>query len=73
MIIVTGPQDSDESIGFLAEMAGLLGAVPAFNAVLQWATATVLYCLAGWEKCSAAVADVSLAESFGLDIKYLAV
>ncbi|MEU1254831.1 hypothetical protein ABZ445_16275 [Streptomyces chartreusis] len=54
-------------------MAGLLNGIPAFSAVLQWATATVLYCLAGWEKCPAAVADVTIAESFGLSIYELAV
>lgn len=73
MIIITGPQDTDESLGFLAEMAGLLGAVPAFNAVLQWATATALYCLTGWEKCPLAVADVSIAKAAGLAIHFLSV
>lgn len=73
MIIITGPQDTDESLGFLAEMAGLMGAIPAFSVVLQWATATALYCLRGWEKCPLAVADVTLAESFGLAVHYLSV
>ncbi|MEU3729953.1 hypothetical protein AB0E81_11170 [Streptomyces sp. NPDC033538] len=72
MIIITGPRDTDESIGFLAEMAGLLGAVPAYNAVLQWATATALYCLAGWEKCPLAVADVTMAEAAGMAVHHLA-
>lgn len=69
---MTGPQGSDEEVGFLAEMAGLLGAIPAFAAVLQWATATALYCLTGWEKCPTAVADVTLAEAAGMAIHFLA-
>ncbi|MFE0326283.1 hypothetical protein ACFW08_05640 [Streptomyces sp. NPDC058960] len=73
MIIVTGPQTTDEELGFLAEMAGLFGGIPAYSAALQWATATALYCLAGWEKCPLAVADVTIAEAVGLAIRYLTV
>ncbi|WP_435613305.1 hypothetical protein [Streptomyces sp. bgisy159] len=68
MIIVTGPQSTDDEVGAIAEAAGLLGGVPAYAAVLQWATATALYCLAGWEKCPVAVADVTIAESAGLPV-----
>lgn len=73
MIIVTGPQGTDEEVGHLAEVAGLLDGVPAYSAALQWATATALYCLAGWEKCSLAVADVTIAEACGLTVYQLAV
>jgi len=54
-------------------MAGLFEGVPAYSTVLQWATATALYCLAGWERCPAAVADVSIAETFGLAIRHLSI
>lgn len=73
MIIVTGPRNTGDEIGHLAEMSGLLSAVPAYSAVLQWAAATALYCLAGWEKCPLAVADVTIAEALGLPVHHLAV
>lgn len=73
MIIITGPQDTDEGVELIAEMAGLFEGVPAYSTVLQWATATALYCLAGWERCPAAVADVSIAETFGLAIRHLSI
>lgn len=73
MIIITGPQDTDEAVGLLAEMAGLLEAVPAWSAAVQWAAATALYCLAGWERCPLAVADVSIAEACGLVVTYLSI
>jgi hypothetical protein len=68
LIIVTGPQSTEEEAGLVAETAGLLGGIPAYCAVLQWATATALYRLAGWEKCPVAVADVTIAESRGMSI-----
>lgn len=73
MIIVTGPQSTDDEMGSVVEMAALLDGLPAFSAVVQWATATALYCLAGWEKCSLAVADVTIAEAFGLPVHHLSV
>ena len=68
MIIVTGPQGTDEEVGQLAEAAGLLGGLPAYAATLQWAAATALYCLAGWEHCSIAVADVTIAQACGVEV-----
>lgn len=73
LIIITGPQDTDEAIELIAEMAGLLGGHPAYSAVIQWATATALYCLTGWERCPLAVADVTIAEACGLDVRHLAI
>jgi hypothetical protein len=72
LIVLTGPQGTDDETGYLAEMAGLYGAVPAYDVTGEWATATALYCLAGWEKCSHAVADVTIAETFGLTVYHLA-
>lgn len=73
MIIITGPQSNDDERDLLAEMAGLLGAIPAFLvAAAQWITATALYCLTGWDSCPLAVADVVIAESFGLAAQPLA-
>lgn len=73
MIIITGPRSTDEEVGLVAEMAGLFDAVPAYSAVVQWATATALYRLVGWEACPLAVADVSIAEVCGLPVHDLAV
>lgn len=54
-------------------MAALLGALPAYSAAIQWATVTALYCLAGWETCSLAVADVAVADALGLTVRHLPV
>lgn len=71
MIVVTGPQSTDEECDFLAEVAGYHGAIPAYAAVLQWAAVTAVYCLVGWEACPKAVADVQIAGAFGLDVQEL--
>lgn len=73
MIIITGPQGNDEEVGLIAEVAGLYDGVPAYIAVLQWATATALYCLVGWERCPAAVADVQIAQTAGMVIRHLSI
>lgn len=73
MIIITGPQDTDEQRGQLDEMAGLLGACTVSSGDVPWADVTDLYCLAGWESCPLAVADVKIAALFGLTITPLAV
>ncbi|KUN16462.1 hypothetical protein AQJ23_45125 [Streptomyces antibioticus] len=71
MIIVTGPQATDEGRRFIAETAELLDGVPAWSAAIQWAAVTALYCLPGWEACALAVADVTIAEALDLPIKHL--
>ncbi|MFG3014353.1 hypothetical protein ACGFZB_28820 [Streptomyces cinerochromogenes] len=73
MIIITGPQGTDEERGLIAEMAGFHQGLPAYEVVGRWAIATVLYCLAGWECCPVAVADVQIAETLGLPVFLLAV
>ena len=72
MIIVTGPQTTDDEVGDVVEMAAFLGGIPAYSAAIQWATVTALYCLGGWEKCPLAVADVDVAEALGLTVRHLA-
>ncbi|MFJ3248370.1 hypothetical protein [Streptomyces sp. NPDC086782] len=37
-----------------------------------WGDVTDLYCLEGWESCPLAVADVKIAELFGLTVTYIA-
>ncbi|WP_425842190.1 hypothetical protein [Streptomyces fractus] len=71
MIIITGPQSSDEDRETLADAASIFNALPAFKVVAQWVAATVLYCLSGWESCPRAVADVAIAESFGIAVRHL--
>jgi hypothetical protein len=73
LIIITGPQATDDEVGDVEEMAALLGALPAYSAAIQWATVTALYCLAGWETCSLAVADVAVADALGLTVRHLPV
>ncbi|MEU3986127.1 hypothetical protein AB0F77_39725 [Streptomyces sp. NPDC026672] len=50
-----------------------MGGLPSYAAEQYWATATLLYCLAGWERCHVAVADVVIAETFGLPVRHLTV
>jgi hypothetical protein len=69
LIIVTGPQTTDDEVGDVEEVAALLGALPAYSPAVQWAEVTNLYCLAGWEKCSLAVADVTVADALGLTVR----
>jgi hypothetical protein len=73
LIILTGPQGTDEECGFLVEMSGLLDAHLTISGAVEWATVTALYCLAGWEKCPLAVADVAIAEAFGLGIRHVSI
>ncbi|MET7939689.1 hypothetical protein [Streptomyces sp. NPDC005302] len=71
MIILTGPQSTDDERGFLEEMAAFFDAKLTCGCSVEWAAVTDLYCLPGWEGCSTAVADVSIAEAFGLLIRYI--
>lgn len=73
MIILTGPQGTDEERGFLEEMAAFFDAYLTVGRAIEWAAVTALYCLTGWEKCPLAVADVAVAEAFGLIIRHIAV
>jgi hypothetical protein len=71
LIIVTGPQDTADDKESIEALAALLDGVPAFSVVLQWAAATALYCLSGWEKCPIAVADMTIAEQFRLPVHHV--
>lgn len=73
MIIITGPQATDDERALILDVAQIIDGIPAYAAVLQWATATALYCMTGWEGCPLAVADVAIAESFGLPVQALSV
>ncbi|MFF9525408.1 hypothetical protein ACF1DV_26015 [Streptomyces achromogenes] len=72
MIIITGPQSTDDEVGLIAEAAGYFDGLPAYDVAVQWPEATALYCLIGWETCSLAVADVTIAEALGLPVLQLA-
>ncbi|MGW0468284.1 hypothetical protein ACWDX6_23915 [Streptomyces sp. NPDC003027] len=71
MIILIGPQTTDEEEGDLAEAAGLYGAVRMHSPGVDWAEVEAFHCLPGWEKCPIATADVQAARSFGLPIEQL--
>jgi hypothetical protein len=73
VIIITGPQDTDEQRGTLDEMAGLLGARTVSSGDIPWRDVTDMYCLDGWEACPLAVADVKIAELFGLSVTHISV
>lgn len=73
MIIVTGPQTTDDEVGAVEEMAALLEGLPAYSTAVQWATVTAVCCLEGWEKCPLAVADVAVADALGLAVRHLSV
>lgn len=71
MIILTGPQSTVEQRGELDELAGLMDAKLTCSSDVQWATVTTLYALRGWELCPHAVADVDIADAFGLSVQLL--
>ncbi|MDX2575942.1 hypothetical protein PV332_10660 [Streptomyces scabiei] len=73
MIIITGPQGTDEQRGRLDEMAGLLAAKTLSDIDIPWAEVTDMYCLDGWETCPIAVADMKIADMFGLQVTPLSV
>ncbi|MFG2292010.1 hypothetical protein [Streptomyces sp. NPDC048603] len=63
MILITGPQQTPDERGDLAESAGLYGARLVCDDTVQWAEAELMLCLPGWEFCPLAIADVAIAES----------
>ncbi|MEV4037681.1 hypothetical protein [Streptomyces umbrinus] len=54
-------------------MAGLFAAKLVGSGDVQWSDVTDLYCLDGWQACSLAVADVLIAEQFGLAVTLLSI
>lgn len=73
MIILTGPQTTNDECGFLEEMAGLFEAHLTTSGAVEWTAVTGMVCLTGWEKCPAATADVAIAEAFGLVVRIVTV
>ncbi|MFI0212007.1 hypothetical protein ACH4OV_25465 [Streptomyces diastaticus] len=71
-IIITGPQESAEEVGWLTEMAGLLDAHTATCPNVVWVDVTALYRLTGWEHSPLARADVMIADLYGVEIVDLA-
>lgn len=72
MIILTGPQTTADQRGDLYEMAGLIGATPAFRSGVQWADVERLLHMSGWESCPLAVADVDVATALGVPVHSVA-
>jgi hypothetical protein len=72
LIIVTGPQTTDEGCGRLVELAGILEAHTVSCPDVRWADVTELVALDGWESCPESVADVALAESIGVPVHGIA-
>ncbi len=66
MIVLTGPQSTDEDRGNLVEMSGLLGAPLTCSTAVEWSAVTSMYRLEGWKRCPLAVADVTTGEMFDL-------
>ncbi|MET9480985.1 hypothetical protein [Streptomyces sp. NPDC006638] len=71
MIILTGPQTSTDELGDLIEAAGLIGAQLTCSSDVDWALVERFYCLAGWDACPLAVADVGIAAAFGFPVELL--
>jgi hypothetical protein len=68
MRVLTGPQNSPEQRGNLAELAGLHGLTPSLTADVQWWNVSTLYRACGWDTCACAVADVAIADAFGIPV-----
>lgn len=71
MIVLTGPRSTPEQLGDLMELAGLTALPLLHHSEGVLIDATTLYRAAGWEFCPLALADVAVAESYGLLIKDL--
>lgn len=65
MDVLTGPQTTSDQREDLAELAGLHRLIPAAPD-LPWWEADHLYCAPGWEQCPQALADVGIADAFGV-------
>jgi hypothetical protein len=63
MLVMTGPQSTDDERGDLAEVAGLHGALLVHEHHVIWPEVTALYRLHGWDACPLALADVALADA----------
>ncbi|WP_369147098.1 hypothetical protein [Streptomyces sp. R44] len=70
MIVLIGPQSTDDERGDLEETAGFLGAV-RMTPDVDWALVTGFLVTPDWERCSGARADVAAARVFGLPIEQL--
>jgi hypothetical protein len=68
MIVITGPQRTDEERGALAEVAGLRGALLTHMHYVEWAAVSVLYALSGWDECPLSMADVVMAEALAIPV-----
>lgn len=71
MIILTGPQTTDDERGDLIEAAGLIDARLTSSTDIDWFAVTAFFLLDGWETCPLAVADVAVASAFGLTAELL--
>ncbi|MFJ3084430.1 hypothetical protein ACIPJG_32400 [Streptomyces halstedii] len=66
--VLTGPRSTTEQAGDLAELAGLLGLPLLHRYEDRLLNSSTLYRAAGWESCPLALADVDVAECYGLTI-----
>ncbi|WP_327712427.1 hypothetical protein OG912_32405 [Streptomyces sp. NBC_00464] len=71
MNVLTGARSTLEQLGDLMELAGLLDLPLLHHSESRLLDADALYRSAGWEFCPLAVADVTLAEAYGMTIKDL--
>lgn len=70
MIVLTGPRSTPAQKRSLLELATLTG-MPLLHLtdVVSLIDATTLYRAAGWEFCPLAVADLTVAEAYGLAVE----
>ncbi|MGP3750844.1 hypothetical protein [Streptomyces sp. IBSNAI001] len=71
MYVLTGPRSTTEQTGSLMELAGLTGLPLLHHSEGGLIDATTLYRAPGWDSCPLALADVAIADAYGLLIKDL--
>ncbi|MEV4939613.1 hypothetical protein [Streptomyces zaomyceticus] len=70
MIVLIGPQSTEEQRGDLEELAGLLHAV-RMTPDVTWAEVSRFVVVPEWERCPIAATDVGIAVGSGLPVDYL--
>lgn len=71
MNVLTGPRSTQAQLGDLMELSGLMELPLLHKSEAVLINAIALYRTAGWDLCPLAVADVGIAEAYGLLIKDL--
>lgn len=68
MHVLTGPRSTAKQDAIMVDLSTELGIPLLHHSEGDLLTATTLYRAAGWDTCSLAMADIDVAECYGLTI-----